>query len=74
LLSSVLVLAVIVIGGVTRLTEPGLSITEWWPITGVFLPLSHVEWEDQFDEYKATSEFRPYVFFFEADTLIRLLT
>jgi hypothetical protein len=71
LLFSVLFLAVIVVGGVTRLTEPRLSITEWRPIMGIFLPLSREEWEDEFDEYKATSEFHMYVFFFEADTLIR---
>ena len=64
LLSSVLVLAVIVVGGVTRLTESGLSITEWRPITGVLPPLSRAEWEDEFDKYKATPEFRLCVFGF----------
>ena len=58
LLSSVLVIVVIVVGGVTRLTESGLSITEWRPITGVFPPLSRAEWEDEFGKYKATPEFR----------------
>ena len=58
MLSSVLVIAVIVVGGVTRLTESGLSITEWRPITGVFPPLSQTEWESEFDKYKATPEFR----------------
>jgi cytochrome c oxidase assembly protein subunit 15 len=58
LLSSVLVFAVIVVGGVTRLTESGLSITEWRPITGILPPLSRTEWEDEFDKYKATPEFR----------------
>src|SRR6266511_2969155 len=42
--SSVLVLGIIVVGGVTRLTESGLSITEWRPITGIIPPLSHDEW------------------------------
>ncbi|KAH9991473.1 COX15/CtaA family, partial [Russula vinacea] len=58
LLSSTLVIAVIVVGGVTRLTESGLSITEWRPITGVLPPLSRTEWEDEFEKYKATPEFR----------------
>lgn len=58
LLSSTLVIAVIVVGGVTRLTESGLSITEWRPITGVLPPLSLTEWEDEFEKYKATPEFR----------------
>jgi Cytochrome oxidase assembly protein len=58
LLSSTLVFAVIVVGGVTRLTESGLSITEWRPITGVLPPLSLAEWENEFEKYKATPEFR----------------
>ena len=61
LLSSTLVIAVIVVGGVTRLTESGLSITEWRPITGVLPPLSLTEWEDEFEKYKGTPEFRLYV-------------
>ena len=58
LLSSVLVLGVIVVGGVTRLTESGLSITEWRPITGILPPLSHSEWMVEFDKYKETPEFK----------------
>jgi cytochrome c oxidase assembly protein subunit 15 len=57
-LSSVLVLGIIVVGGVTRLTESGLSITEWRPITGVLPPLTHIEWMVEFDKYKATPEFK----------------
>jgi cytochrome c oxidase assembly protein subunit 15 len=57
LLSSTLVIAVIVVGGVTRLTESGLSITEWRPVTGVLPPLSLTEWENEFEKYKATPEF-----------------
>ena len=58
LLSSVLVLGVIVVGGVTRLTESGLSITEWRPVTGILPPLSHAEWMVEFDKYKETPEFK----------------
>ena len=58
LLSSLLVLGVIVVGGVTRLTESGLSITEWRPITGILPPLSHTEWMVEFDKYKETPEFK----------------
>lgn len=61
LLSSTLVFGVIVVGGVTRLTESGLSITEWRPITGVIPPLTHNEWLEEFDKYKATPEFKLYV-------------
>ena len=59
--SAILVFAVIVVGGVTRLTESGLSITEWRPIAGVLPPLSRAEWEGEFDKYKATPEFKLYV-------------
>ena len=59
MLSFVLVIAVTVIRGVTRLTESGLSVTERRPITGVLLPFSQalVEWESEFDKYKSTPEF-----------------
>ncbi|KAG5644573.1 hypothetical protein DXG03_008147 [Asterophora parasitica] len=56
--SATLVLAIIVVGGVTRLTESGLSITEWRPITGILPPLSDAEWEAEFDKYKLTPEFK----------------
>ena len=59
--SSTLVFAVIVVGGVTRLTESGLSITEWRPITGILPPLSLKEWVQEFEKYKATPEFKLYV-------------
>ena len=61
MLSSTLVFAVIVVGGVTRLTESGLSITEWRPITGILPPFSQEEWIQEFDKYKATPEFKLYV-------------
>jgi len=58
MLSSVLVFGVIVVGGVTRLTESGLSITEWRPITGILPPLTHKEWMVEFEKYSATPEFK----------------
>ncbi|TFK74498.1 COX15-CtaA-domain-containing protein [Pluteus cervinus] len=58
LLSSGLVFTIIVVGGVTRLTESGLSITEWKPITGIVPPLSYEEWMEEFEKYKATPEFK----------------
>ena len=58
LMSSVLVFAVIVVGGVTRLTESGLSITEWRPITGIIPPLTRNEWEEEFAKYQTTPEFK----------------
>ncbi|KAF8558959.1 electron transfer protein 1 [Imleria badia] len=58
LFSSALVFAVIVVGGVTRLTESGLSITEWRPITGIVPPLNDEDWNAEFEKYKATPEFK----------------
>ncbi|KAK0231140.1 cytochrome oxidase assembly [Armillaria fumosa] len=57
MISSSLVLTIVVVGGVTRLTESGLSITEWNPITGMIPPLSAAEWDIEFTKYKATPEF-----------------
>lgn len=48
----------IVLGGITRLTESGLSITEWNPITGVLPPLNSAAWQLEFDRYKATAQFQ----------------
>ncbi|KDQ06249.1 hypothetical protein BOTBODRAFT_121748 [Botryobasidium botryosum FD-172 SS1] len=58
LLSSALVFGIVVVGGVTRLTESGLSITEWRPIAGTLPPLTQEEWEVEFEKYKATPEFK----------------
>ncbi|KAG1773861.1 electron transfer protein 1 [Suillus occidentalis] len=58
LLSSAMVFAVIVVGGVTRLTESGLSITEWKPITGIIPPMNVEDWSAEFEKYKATPEFK----------------
>ncbi len=53
-----LVFAMVVVGGITRLTESGLSITEWKPISGAVPPLTHADWERAFDLYKATPQYR----------------
>jgi cytochrome c oxidase assembly protein subunit 15 len=53
-----LVFAMVVIGGITRLTESGLSITEWKPIVGAIPPLSHQDWVHAFDLYKQTPQYR----------------
>ena len=53
-----LVFLMVVVGGITRLTESGLSITEWNPISGAIPPLTHEQWEHAFNLYKATPEYR----------------
>jgi cytochrome c oxidase assembly protein subunit 15 len=52
-----LVFAMVVLGGVTRLTGSGLSMAEWRPIMGVLPPLDDAEWQRVFDIYKQTPEF-----------------
>ena len=58
LLVAALVFAIVVVGGITRLTESGLSITEWRPISGAIPPLSQADWEQAFELYRQTPEFR----------------
>ena len=58
LLVAGLVFAMVVVGGITRLTESGLSITEWAPISGAVPPLTHDDWARAFDLYKQTPEYR----------------
>lgn len=51
-----LVLAMIAVGGLTRLTDSGLSITEWKPMSGAVPPLSDSDWTAEFTKYKASPE------------------
>ncbi|MBM3486524.1 MAG: heme A synthase [Alphaproteobacteria bacterium] len=53
-----MVFAMVVIGGLTRLTESGLSIVRWQLVTGTLPPLSEAAWQEQFDAYRATPEFQ----------------
>jgi cytochrome c oxidase assembly protein subunit 15 len=57
-LVAAMIFAMVVIGGITRLTESGLSITEWKPISGVLPPLSEAAWQRAFDLYKQIPEFQ----------------
>ena len=53
-----LVFAMVVIGGITRLTESGLSITEWKPLSGAIPPLNAADWQAEFARYQATPEYQ----------------
>jgi len=53
-----MIFLMVVIGGVTRLTESGLSITEWQPIEGVLPPLSEAQWNDAFARYQAIPQYQ----------------
>src|SRR5271166_1046285 len=52
-----LVFLMVLVGGATRLTESGLSITQWKPVTGVIPPMSGAEWQAEFDRYKQIPQF-----------------
>jgi len=53
-----LVVVMILVGGLTRLTDSGLSITEWKPVTGAIPPLSEEIWQAEFEKYKAIPEYQ----------------
>ncbi|AJA07574.1 Heme A synthase [Sphingopyxis fribergensis] len=55
---ALLVIIVVGVGGITRLTESGLSITEWRPVSGVLPPLSEAGWIAEFEKYKQIPEYR----------------
>lgn len=70
------VLLMVVVGGITRLTESGLSITSWRPLSGTIPPLSSADWQAEFDAYKLIPQFEvnnswmtlddfKYIFFWE---------
>src|ERR1700751_6111343 len=52
-----LIALMVLVGGATRLTESGLSITEWKPVTGALPPLSQAEWEQAFAAYKQIPQY-----------------
>ncbi|BCW89135.1 Heme A synthase [Alphaproteobacteria bacterium SO-S41] len=53
-----MVAAIVVVGGLTRLTESGLSITEWKPISGVIPPLSDADWQAELEKYRSTTQYQ----------------
>jgi cytochrome c oxidase assembly protein subunit 15 len=56
-LIAALVILMVVVGGATRLTDSGLSIVEWRPVTGTLPPLSEADWLSEFEKYKTSSEY-----------------
>ncbi len=57
-LMAALVVAMVAVGGATRLTGSGLSITEWRPVTGTLPPLSQADWAVEFEKYRDTPQYR----------------
>ena len=56
--SLILVFLIIIVGGLTRLTNSGLSITEWELIEGIFPPLNNSAWEFYFEQYKQIPQYQ----------------
>ena len=54
---TIMVFLIIIIGGLTRLTDSGLSMVDWQPILGTIPPLNNNQWMDVFNDYKLTPEF-----------------
>lgn len=57
IIGCVLISAMVVVGGITRLTQSGLSMVEWKPIMGTLPPLSEEAWQNQFEKYQQSPEF-----------------
>ncbi|RYG02593.1 MAG: heme A synthase, partial [Chitinophagaceae bacterium] len=53
-----MLLVQVILGGITRLTGSGLSITEWNVVTGALPPMNEARWVEEFDKYKTTPQFR----------------
>ncbi|HUC11953.1 MAG TPA: COX15/CtaA family protein, partial [Stellaceae bacterium] len=53
-----MIFLMVVVGGITRLTLSGLSITEWHPVIGIIPPLTHAQWAAEFARYQQVPEYR----------------
>ncbi len=58
LIGVAMIIVQVLLGGITRLTESGLSITEWKPVTGALPPMNNAAWLAEFDKYKLTDQFK----------------
>src|ERR1700721_269511 len=58
LIGCIMVFLQVILGGITRLTESGLSITEWKPIKGIIPPLNAEEWNQEFARYKEKMQYQ----------------
>lgn len=62
-----MVFAMVVLGGLTRLTGSGLSMVEWRPVTGILPPMDAAAWQTLFDQYRTSPEFRRVNFWMTVD-------
>ena len=54
---ALMIIAIVVVGGITRLTESGVSITEWKPVSGTLPPLTEADWQTEFAKYRQTPQY-----------------
>ncbi len=57
LVVALMIAAIVAVGGITRLTESGVSITEWKPVSGVLPPLNETDWHAEFAKYQRTPQY-----------------
>ena len=57
MLVAVMIVVIVAVGGITRLTESGLSITQWNPISGILPPMSQAAWQVEFTHYRAIDQY-----------------
>ena len=57
-ISIYIIVLMVLIGGITRLTNSGLSITNWKPIMGIIPPMSEKDWVEEFETYKKYTEYK----------------
>jgi heme a synthase len=67
LLGAFLVIAMVVVGGITRLTHSGLSMVNWHPISGIVPPLNNTEWSAEFNNYKTSPEYLKHNYHFSLE-------
>ena len=72
LICAAMVFAIVVVGGITRLTRSGLSIVEWQPLIGMLPPLSDADWQELFAKYRVTPEFKRVNFDMQLDGFKRI--
>ena len=58
LVGAIMIVIQVLLGGLTRLTDSGLSITEWQPLLGSVPPLNNTQWQEAFDKYKELAQFK----------------
>ena len=58
LIVAAMIVGIVIVGGITRLTNSGLSITEWKPITGIIPPLTDAQWQAEFANYQRIPEYQ----------------